>query len=91
MMCMELLLAVKAPHDVVYFDGSFATPLVYINQALNTLYDAPEDLKADFSKRLKLALVAYTKVVLLKKLTKFLQLFQNIPQDKKLHYEYLQL
>jgi hypothetical protein len=77
MMCMELSLAVKAPHNVVFFDGSFATPLVYINQALNTLNEAPEDLKTDFNKRLKLALAAYIKVVLSKKTD---QIFTAVPK-----------
>jgi hypothetical protein len=67
MMCMELSLAAKAPHNVVYFDGSFVTPLVYMNQAFNTYERAPEELKADFSKRLKLALAAYMKAILSKK------------------------
>jgi len=53
MMCMELNLSVKAPHNVVFFDGSFVTPLVYINLALNTLNEAAEDLNAEFKKRLK--------------------------------------
>ncbi|MFW9873969.1 MAG: DNA double-strand break repair nuclease NurA [Candidatus Thorarchaeota archaeon] len=67
MMCMELSLAVKAPHNVVFFDGSFVTPLVYMNQAFNTYERAPEELKEDFSKRLKLALAAYMKAILSKK------------------------
>jgi len=77
MMCMELSLAVKAPHNVVFFDGSFVTPLVYINQALNTLHKAPEDLKTDFSKRLNLALAAYIKIVLSKKSD---QIFVAVPK-----------
>ena len=77
MMCMELSLAVKAPHNVVFFDGSFVTPLVYINQALNTLYEAPEELKTDFIKRLKLALAAYIKIVLSKKTD---QIFVAVPK-----------
>ncbi|MFW9853291.1 MAG: DNA double-strand break repair nuclease NurA [Candidatus Thorarchaeota archaeon] len=64
---MELSLAVKAPHNVVFFDGSFVTPLVYMNQAFNTYERAPEELKEDFSKRLKLALAAYMKAILSKK------------------------
>ena len=77
MMCMELSLAVKAPHNVVFFDGSFVTPLVYINQALNTFHEAPEELKIDFSKRLNLALAAYSKVVLSKKTD---QIFTAVPK-----------
>jgi len=77
MMCMELSLAVKAPHNVVFFDGSFVTPLVYINKAINVLNEAPEDLKLDLKKRLKLALAAYIKVVLSKKTD---QIFTAVPK-----------
>ena len=44
MMCMEMDLAVKAPHDVVMLDGSMTTPLIYINQALSVVDDAPSEL-----------------------------------------------
>jgi len=77
MMCMELSLAVKAPHNVVFFDGSFATPLLYINKALNVLYDAPEDLKKELSNRLTLALASYIKIVLSKKTD---QIFAAVPK-----------
>ena len=77
MMCMELSLAVKAPHNVVFFDGSFVTPLVYMNQAFNTYNRAPEELKIDFSKRLKLALAAYMKTILSKKSD---QIFVAVPK-----------
>lgn len=40
MMIMELELAVKAPHDIVLLDGSFTTPLIYINQAINKVLDS---------------------------------------------------
>lgn len=36
---MELELAVKAPHDVVLLDGSLATPLIYMNQAVNKVLE----------------------------------------------------
>ncbi len=77
MMCMELSLAVKAPHNVVFFDGSFVTPLVSMNQAFNTYNRAPEELKIDFSKRLNLALAAYIKVILSKKSD---QIFVAVPK-----------
>ena len=35
MMQMELELAAKAPHDIVFLDGSLTTPLIYVNQAIN--------------------------------------------------------
>ena len=77
MMCMELTLAVKAPHNVVFFDGSFVTPLVSMNQAFNTFNRAPEELKEEFKKRLKLALAAYIKVILSKKTD---QIFVAVPK-----------
>jgi len=63
MMCMELNLAVKAPHNVVFFDGSFVTPLAYINLALNTLDQAAEDINEEFKKRLKMALASFIKML----------------------------
>lgn len=39
MLGRELLLAVRAPHDVVMFDGTLTLPVIYFNQALNK---APE-------------------------------------------------
>lgn len=35
MVGMELELASQAPHEVIFLDGSFTTPLIYFNQALN--------------------------------------------------------
>jgi len=40
MIGMELELAIKSPHEVVFLDGSLTTPLIYINQALNKSRDA---------------------------------------------------
>lgn len=44
MMCMEMKLATKAPHDVVMIDGSMTTPLIYINMALGERNKAPPEL-----------------------------------------------
>jgi hypothetical protein len=44
MMCMEMDLATKAPHDVILLDGSMTTPLIYINQALNEVNESPPEL-----------------------------------------------
>lgn len=41
MIGMELLLALNAPHDVVFLDGSLTTPLIFFNQALNKTKEAP--------------------------------------------------
>jgi len=77
MMCMELSLAVKAPHNVVFFDGSFVTPLVSINQAFSYLNGTSDDLKEEFNKRLKIALAAYIKILNSKKSD---QIFAAIPK-----------
>ena len=66
-MCMELSLAGKARHNVVFFDGSFTTPLVSINQAFSYLNGTSEDFKKEFNKRLKIALAAYIKMLSSKK------------------------
>lgn len=39
MIGMELELALQAPHQVVFLDGSLTTPLIYFNQALNKSRD----------------------------------------------------
>lgn len=42
MMEMELELAVRAPHDIVFLDGSLTTPLIYMNQAINKVSESDE-------------------------------------------------
>lgn len=37
MMAMELKIAFNAPHDIVLMDGSFTTPLIHMNQAINSI------------------------------------------------------
>lgn len=37
----ELLLAQKAPHDLVMLDGSFALPIIYLNQGINKALGSP--------------------------------------------------
>jgi hypothetical protein len=37
----ELLLATKAPHDLVMLDGTLTLPVIYFNQGLNQSADAP--------------------------------------------------
>lgn len=44
MMCMELILANRAPHDVIFLDGSLTTPFIYFNQALSKINEVPEKL-----------------------------------------------
>lgn len=40
MMEMELELAAKAPHDIVFLDGSLTTPLIYMNQSVNKVLES---------------------------------------------------
>jgi len=77
MMCMELTLAVKAPHNLIYFDGSYITPIATIYQAINRLEEAPEELKILFNKRLKMALAAYIKILSSKKTD---QIYAAVPK-----------
>ena len=42
MMQMECELATKAPHDIVFLDGSLTTPLIYMNQAINKALEPKE-------------------------------------------------
>lgn len=37
----ELLLAAKAPHDIVMLDGTLTLPIIYLNQALGTAAQKP--------------------------------------------------
>lgn len=41
MMGGELILAVKAPHELVMFDGTLTLPTIYFNQALNKASEVP--------------------------------------------------
>lgn len=66
MIGMEQILAEKAPHDIVFIDGSLTTPLIYLNQAINKAGDK-ENKQLDVSKALfsilPESLTAYRKVV----------------------------
>lgn len=42
MLGRELLLAIKAPHDLVMLDGTLTLPIIYFNQALNRAPQVPE-------------------------------------------------
>jgi hypothetical protein len=37
MMAMEMKIAYNAPHEVVMMDGAFSTPLIHMNQAINSI------------------------------------------------------
>lgn len=60
----ELLLAVRAPHDVVMMDGTLTLPIIYFNQALNLAPETPE-LKSSqqFLSRAAQFLEAYARIL----------------------------
>jgi len=54
MMEMEFELATKAPHDIVFLDGSLTTPLIYMNQAINKVIEwENEGNQTEVGKQLK--------------------------------------
>lgn len=54
MMEMELELAARAPHDIVFLDGSLTTPLIYMNQAINKILElANEGNQTEVGKKLR--------------------------------------
>jgi hypothetical protein len=60
MMGMELELSAQAPHGVVFLDGSFTTPLIYFNQALNKAADTQHlQITSQLQQRIKGYLYAY--------------------------------
>lgn len=63
MICMELELASKAPHDVIYLDNSMTTPFIYLNQALNRIGEVSRNLSELFNERLRSGLAAYKEIL----------------------------
>jgi len=51
MISMELDLAAEAPHDLVLLDGSFIVLLIYLNQGLTSVGEAPQTLRDEFLRR----------------------------------------
>jgi len=37
---MEIELAVRAPHDIIFLDGSLTTPFIFMNQAINKIIES---------------------------------------------------
>ncbi|MFQ5793109.1 MAG: DNA double-strand break repair nuclease NurA [Acidobacteriota bacterium] len=60
MLGSELLLAVRAPHDLVMIDGTLTLPIIYFNQALAKCGEAPElGCSKEFQRTALEFLVAY--------------------------------
>jgi hypothetical protein len=51
MISMELDLAAIAPHDLVLLDGSFVVLLIYLNQGLTSIREAPAELASEMLRR----------------------------------------
>jgi hypothetical protein len=77
MICMELELAAKAPHDVIFLDGSLTTPVIYLNQALSRIADIPKALSCLIEKSLEPALKSYVTILLSERTDK---MFAGLPK-----------
>ncbi len=62
MVAMEIELAGKAPHDVIFIDNSLVTPLIYLNQGLSKINEAPANIKSVLSARLDETLKYYDEI-----------------------------
>lgn len=66
---MEIILASKAPHDVVFIDGSITNPFGKLNAALNAAYDNENKsfkgtkIKGTLTKKFEDFLVAYHQIL----------------------------
>ena len=77
MMCMELELAAKAPHEVVFLDGSLTTPFIQFIQAFDKIGEVSDNLSSLFYERLETALESYKEILLSKRTDK---MFVGIPK-----------
>jgi hypothetical protein len=48
MMAMEMDIAYNAPHDIVLMDGSYSTPLIHMNQAVNSMNTKNTDTLTEY-------------------------------------------
>ena len=63
MMGMELQLSEKAPHNVVFIDGSLTTPFIYLNQGLNKAEEAKNKYGEYLISELEKTLNAYKNIL----------------------------
>jgi hypothetical protein len=64
MITMELALATKAPHDLVFLDGSMTTPVIYLNQSLSQANYAPSlKLSSFLRQRARAGLADYLEIL----------------------------
>lgn len=77
MICMELELGAKAPHDVIFLDGSLTTPFIYFNQALNKIDEVSNNLSTLLYVRLETALESYREILISPRTDK---IFAGVPK-----------
>lgn len=77
MVTMELELAAKAPHDVVFLDGSLTTPVIHFNQALGRLAEVPGEFSQMLLDRIGQALDNYYEILSAKRSDK---IFAGVPK-----------
>jgi len=77
MMCIELLLASSAPHDVVFLDGSIITPFVYLIKAINLKNGSVRALSDELEGRLEESIKSYEKILISKRSD---QIFAAVPK-----------
>ncbi len=77
MMCMELILAGNAPHDVVFIDGSLMSHFINIIKALNPNITPVKELINVLFELLNPALKSYEKILISKKSD---QIFTGVPK-----------
>ena len=77
MVTMELELAAKAPHDVVFLDGSLTTPVIHFNQALGRLGEVPGEFSQMLLDRIGQALDNYYEILSAKRSDK---IFAGVPK-----------
>jgi hypothetical protein len=63
MMCYEIELAAKAPHDVIFLDGSLTTPFISFNIALSKLDKVEKKLKNLFTEKILSAIDYYYEIL----------------------------
>jgi hypothetical protein len=77
MMTMELDLAAKAPHDIIFIDGSLASPAIFLNSGFGAVNNLIGDLKEICLKRGSEALLDYEKILTSKRTD---QVFIGVPK-----------
>jgi hypothetical protein len=74
---MELELVTKAPHDVIFLDGSLTTPMIRFNQAFNMINDAQKEISQIFLHRIESALNSYIETISAKRTDK---IYAGVPK-----------